>query len=92
MRGIALGADADESADAQARGIAYDDSASDCRDNLELTRVLAPADTVLQRPLDLVGMDACLMTRLEVASSSVSTRASWSARRTSSRKTAGRMT
>ena len=49
------------------RGIAYDDGAADCLDNQELKRVLATAHRVLGRKVDLVGMDACLMTMIEVA-------------------------
>lgn len=49
------------------RGIAYDDGAGDCLDNQELKRVLATAHTRLGRKVDLVGMDACLMTMIEVA-------------------------
>ena len=49
------------------RGIAYDDSAADCLDNQELKRVLATAHRVLRRKVDVVGMDACLMTMIEVA-------------------------
>ncbi len=49
------------------RGIAYDDGSADCLDNRELKQVLAHASRVLGRPLDVVGMDACLMTMLEVA-------------------------
>jgi hypothetical protein len=49
------------------RGIAYDDGAADCLDNQELTRVLATAHRVLGRKVDIVGMDACLMTMIEVA-------------------------
>jgi hypothetical protein len=52
---------------AASRGIAYDDGAADCLDNQELTRVLATAHRVLGRKVDVVGMDACLMTMLEVA-------------------------
>ena len=51
----------------QSRGIAYDDGAADCLDNQELTRVLATAHRVLGRKVDVVGMDACLMTMIEVA-------------------------
>src|SRR5262249_55941440 len=51
----------------QTRGIAYDETAGDCLDNLELKRVMARAHELLGRPVDLVGMDACLMTMLEVA-------------------------
>ncbi len=50
-----------------ARGIAYDDGSGDCLDNRELKQVLAHAHRVLGRPVDIVGMDACLMTMLEVA-------------------------
>jgi Clostripain family len=49
------------------RGIAYDDGSGDCLDNRELKQVLAHAHRVLGRRVDLVGMDACLMTMLEVA-------------------------
>jgi hypothetical protein len=49
------------------RGIAYDDGAADCLDNQELKRVLATAHRVLGRKVDVVGMDACLMTMIEVA-------------------------
>jgi hypothetical protein len=49
------------------RGIAYDDSSADCLDNRELKRVLQDAHQALGRKVDLVGMDACLMTMLEVA-------------------------
>lgn len=49
------------------RGIAYDDGSADCLDNRELKQVLAHAHRVLGRPVDVVGMDACLMTMLEVA-------------------------
>jgi hypothetical protein len=51
----------------QVRGIAYDDDAWDCLDNQELKRVLREAHRTLGRKVDLVGMDACLMTMLEVA-------------------------
>ena len=49
------------------RGLAYDDGSGDCLDNRELTSALAHAHQVLGRPVDIVGMDACLMTMLEVA-------------------------
>ena len=49
------------------RGIAYDDGAADCLDNQELKRVLATAHRVLGHKVDVVGMDACLMTMIEVA-------------------------
>src|SRR6266545_2895458 len=53
--------------DPQRRGIAYDDRSGDCLDNQELKRVLGTAHELLGRKVDLVGMDACLMTMLEVA-------------------------
>ena len=49
------------------RGIAYDDGAGDCLDNQELKRVLATAHQRLGHKVGLVGMDACLMTMIEVA-------------------------
>jgi hypothetical protein len=49
------------------RGVAYDDGAADCLDNQELKRVLATAHRALGRKVDLAGMDACLMTMIEVA-------------------------
>lgn len=49
------------------RGILYDDGAGDCLDNQELQRVLATAHQRLGRKVDMVGMDACLMTMIEVA-------------------------
>jgi hypothetical protein len=51
----------------ESRGIAYDDGAADCLDNQELKRVLARAHRALGRKVDVVGMDACLMTMIEVA-------------------------
>jgi hypothetical protein len=54
-------------APAAIRGIAYDDGSGDCLDNRELKQVVAHAHRALGRPLDVVGMDACLMTMLEVA-------------------------
>jgi hypothetical protein len=53
--------------DPQGRGIAYDDRSGDCLDNQELKRVLGTAHQLLGRKVDVVGMDACLMTMLEVA-------------------------
>jgi hypothetical protein len=49
------------------RGIAYDDGSHDCLDNRELKQVVTHAHRVLGRPVDIIGMDACLMTMLEVA-------------------------
>jgi hypothetical protein len=50
-----------------ARGLAYDDGSADCLDNGELSQVLAQAHARLGRPLDILGLDACLMAMLEVA-------------------------
>ncbi|MBI2525267.1 MAG: hypothetical protein HYY95_07040 [Candidatus Rokubacteria bacterium] len=49
------------------RGIAYDDTSGDCLDNQELKRLLARAHRLLGRKVEVVGMDACLMTMIEVA-------------------------
>ena len=49
------------------RGIAYDDGSGDCLDNRELKQVVADAHRILGHPVDVLGMDACLMTMLEVA-------------------------
>ena len=49
------------------RGLAYDVGSIDCLDNRELTQALAGAHTALGRPVDIVGMDACYMTMVEVA-------------------------
>ncbi len=48
------------------RAIAFDDSASDFLDNLELQRVLETACDRLGQPIDILGFDACLMSMLEV--------------------------
>ena len=52
--------------DAQARAILLDDNAKDFLDNLEMKKVLAGARTLLKRKLDILGMDACLMSMAEV--------------------------
>jgi hypothetical protein len=49
------------------RGIAYDDEARDFLDNGELKKVFSAIKTTLGRPVDVLGMDACLMNMLEVA-------------------------
>ena len=49
------------------RAICSDDGTGHSLDTLELGRVLAVITTHLGRPLDLLGMDACLMSNLEVA-------------------------
>jgi hypothetical protein len=52
---------------AGARAIASDDGTGHSLDTLELGEVLAKAHKELGHPLDLLGMDACLMSCLEVA-------------------------
>ncbi len=48
------------------RGIAYDDSAKDFLDNIEIKRLLASAKKTLKQNIDILGMDACLMSMVEV--------------------------
>ena len=52
---------------ARARSIASGDGSGHALDTLELDAVLAHSHTVLGRPLDLLGLDACLLSCLEVA-------------------------
>jgi len=50
------------------RSICYDDtSGGDALDNKELKNVLASACTAIGKKIDILGMDACLMTMVEVA-------------------------
>lgn len=49
------------------RAICADDGSGHSLDTVELGRVLADVHARLGRPLDLLGMDACLMSNLEVA-------------------------
>lgn len=49
------------------RAIACDDGSGHSLDTVELGKVLAQAMEKLGQPLDLLGMDACLMSNLEVA-------------------------
>ena len=49
------------------RGIAYDDNAKDFLDNVELKNVLTSVRRTLGRGIDVLGMDACLMSMAEVA-------------------------
>ncbi|MGH2713367.1 MAG: clostripain-related cysteine peptidase [Thermoleophilaceae bacterium] len=56
-----------ELGDPQLRGIASDDGTGHSLDTIELDRVLAKAHEEIGRPFDLLGMDACLMSALEVA-------------------------
>jgi len=52
---------------AQERAICSDDGTGHSLDTVELGKALARATDVLGQPLDLLGMDACLMSNLEVA-------------------------
>lgn len=49
------------------RAIAYDDSAKDFLDNKELATVLANTATAAGHPVDVLGLDACLMAMVELA-------------------------
>lgn len=51
----------------EVRGILYDDGSSDCIDNAELEELVAGLHARLGRKIAVLGMDACLMTMLEVA-------------------------
>ncbi len=53
--------------DREERGIASDDGTGHSLDTIELDRVLAKGHEELGQPFDLLGMDACLMSTLEVA-------------------------
>ncbi len=53
--------------DKLARAILIDDNAKDFLDNVEMKKVLQDASTFLGRTIDIVGMDACLMSMAEVA-------------------------
>jgi hypothetical protein len=48
------------------RGIAFDDQAQDYLDNVELKKVLTKITKKLARKIDILGMDACLMSMAEV--------------------------
>jgi hypothetical protein len=49
------------------RGIAFDDQAQDFLDNIELKKVMTKIKRKLTRKIDILGMDACLMSMAEVA-------------------------
>jgi len=56
------------SLDPAQRGICYDDQSLDCLDNKELKDLVAYMKKCIgDRKVDVIGMDACLMTMLEVA-------------------------
>ena len=48
------------------RAILLDDNAKDFLDNMEMKKVLASTKKLLKRKLDILGMDACLMSMAEV--------------------------
>ncbi|WP_306534019.1 clostripain-related cysteine peptidase [Geobacter sp.] len=48
------------------RGIAFDDQAQDFLDNIELKKVMTAIKKKLTRKIDILGMDACLMSMAEV--------------------------
>jgi hypothetical protein len=52
--------------DSEARAILLDDNAKDFLDNQEMKKVLADTKKLLKRKLDVLGMDACLMSMAEV--------------------------
>jgi len=52
--------------DSEARAILLDDDAKDFLDNIEMKKVLAKTMKLLKRKLDILGMDACLMSMAEV--------------------------
>ncbi len=49
------------------RAIAFDDSAKDFLDNVELKKVLVEVKRQTGRELDVLGFDACLMSMIEIA-------------------------
>lgn len=49
------------------RGIAFDDQAQDFLDNIELKKVMTRIKKKLTHKIDILGMDACLMSMAEVA-------------------------
>jgi hypothetical protein len=49
------------------RGIAYDDNAQDFLDNIEMKRIVSSAKKMLKHKVDILGMDACMMSMAEVA-------------------------
>lgn len=53
--------------DDESRGIAYDDSSMDFLNNAELQQAFADIQQRSGRQVDVIGMDACLMSTVEVA-------------------------
>jgi hypothetical protein len=56
-----------EPAKPQERAILFDDGTGHSLDTLELGRAIAEIAAIIQQPLDVLGMDACLMANAEVA-------------------------
>jgi hypothetical protein len=52
---------------ARPRAIAFDDTSKDFLDNIEMKKVLVAVTRDLGRKIDILGMDACLMSMAEVA-------------------------
>jgi hypothetical protein len=50
------------------RAICFDDGSAHSLDTLELERVMRGTQAIIGQPLDLLGLDACVMATLEVAS------------------------
>jgi hypothetical protein len=53
--------------DDETRGICYDDSSMDFLDNRKMVTALQDAETKIGQRISLLGMDACLMSMVEVA-------------------------
>lgn len=53
--------------DEKSRGIAYDDSSLDFLDNAKLQQAFQEAEAITGQKVSLIGMDACLMSMVEVA-------------------------
>jgi len=52
--------------DVETRAILIDEDAKDFLDNIEMKSVLAKAKKLINRKIDILGMDACLMSMVEV--------------------------
>jgi hypothetical protein len=50
----------------ETRAIAFDDNAQDFLDNIEMKDLLKAVTTMIGQKIDIVGMDACLMSMVEV--------------------------
>jgi hypothetical protein len=56
-----------ESPNLHERAVCFDDGSGHSLDTLELERVTQSIQTIIGQPLDLLGLDACVMSTLEVA-------------------------